>query len=85
LLYEKYLAIVKSTVGPAFNLGLNVVAEGVELEEQRNALESPGCNAMQGFLDCHALLANELLKFFQEKFCFCEISRIDKSCSIISS
>ena len=59
---------MKSTLGLAFNLGLNVVAEGVELEEQRNALEALGCDAMQGFLDSHALLAKELLKFYRKSF-----------------
>lgn len=59
---------MKSTAGLALNLGLNVVAEGVELGEQRNALEELGCDAMQGFLDSHALLAKELLKFFRKSF-----------------
>ena len=68
MLFEKDLAIVKSTVGLALNLGSNLVAERVELEEQRNALEAPGCDAMQEFLDSHALLAKELLKFFRKSF-----------------
>lgn len=31
-------------------LGLTVVAEGVELQEQRDVLEELGCDDMQGFL-----------------------------------
>ena len=65
LLYEKDLAIVKSTVGLAHNLGLNVVAEGVELEAQRSTLEELGCDEMQGFLYSQALPPKEFLKFFR--------------------
>lgn len=65
LLHDKDLAIVKSTVGLAHNLGLNVVAEGVELEEQRSTLEELGCDEMQGFLYSHALPPKEFLKFFR--------------------
>jgi len=68
LLYEKDLAIVKSTVGLAHNLGLNVVAEGVELEEQRSTLEELGCDEMQGFLYSHALPPKEFLSFFRKSF-----------------
>lgn len=65
LLHDKDLAIVKSTVGLAHNLGLNVVAEGVELEEQRTTLEELGCDEMQGFLFSHALPPKDFLKFFK--------------------
>lgn len=59
---KKDLAIVKSTVSLAHNLGLSVVAEGVELEEQRCALDELGCDELQGFLFSHALPVE---KFFQ--------------------
>ncbi len=65
LLFEKDLAIVKSTVGLAHNLGLSVVAEGVELEEQRNTLEELGCDELQGFLYSQALPAGEFLQFLR--------------------
>lgn len=44
------LAIVKAIIGMAKSLNLKVLAEGVELEEQKNLLFSLGCNELQGFL-----------------------------------
>jgi len=62
----KGLAIVKSTVGPAHNLGLNVVAEGVELEEQKYTLDELGCDEIQGFLYSPALPPEIFLQFFKQ-------------------
>ena len=42
--------VVKSIVDMALALGMCVVAEGVETEEQRAAVEAYGCNWYQGFL-----------------------------------
>ncbi|WP_428961833.1 putative bifunctional diguanylate cyclase/phosphodiesterase [Micromonospora fluostatini] len=42
-------AIVRTTVGLAHELGLRVVAEGVETAEQRLALTELGCTAAQGY------------------------------------
>ncbi|MEW2383170.1 GGDEF domain-containing phosphodiesterase [Micromonospora sp. NPDC047707] len=42
-------AIVRTTVGLAQELGLRVVAEGVETAEQRSALAALGCTAAQGY------------------------------------
>ncbi|PGH43397.1 GGDEF-domain containing protein [Micromonospora sp. WMMA1996] len=42
-------AIVRTTVGLAHELGLRVVAEGVETAEQRTALVELGCTAAQGY------------------------------------
>ena len=44
------VAIVNATVTMAHGLGLTVVAEGVETEEQRRVLERQGCDAVQGYL-----------------------------------
>ncbi|MFF5072836.1 putative bifunctional diguanylate cyclase/phosphodiesterase [Micromonospora olivasterospora] len=42
-------AIVRTTLGLAHELGLRVVAEGVETAEQRLALADLGCTAAQGY------------------------------------
>lgn len=42
--------IVQTIIGMADNLGMKVIAEGVETEEQRAFLELHGCSAVQGYL-----------------------------------
>ena len=42
-------SIAKTIVALAHSLGLNVIAEGVELEAQRDFLAHAGCHAYQGF------------------------------------
>nr|MDP2192591.1 EAL domain-containing protein [Rhodoferax sp.] len=43
-------AIVRTIIGMANNLGLDVIAEGVETQQQRDFLERNGCYAYQGYL-----------------------------------
>jgi len=43
-------AIVQTIIGMANNLGIHVIAEGVETEAQRSFLRKAGCMAYQGFL-----------------------------------
>jgi EAL domain-containing protein (putative c-di-GMP-specific phosphodiesterase class I) len=47
---QKNLDIVKTIVNMAHCLNLEVVAEGIETEEQRSILEDLGCQYGQGFL-----------------------------------
>jgi diguanylate cyclase (GGDEF)-like protein len=44
------IAITRTIIGLAKNLGLSVVAEGVENTAQANFLKAEGCNQVQGFL-----------------------------------
>jgi diguanylate cyclase (GGDEF)-like protein/PAS domain S-box-containing protein len=43
-------AIVQAMIGLAHQLSLTVVAEGIELEEQRSLLRDLGCDEVQGYL-----------------------------------
>lgn len=42
--------VIETIIGMAKNLGLSVVAEGVETRDQFNFLRSKGCNNFQGYL-----------------------------------
>ena len=46
----KSLAIARATIGLAHDLGLTVVAEGVETQEQLDLLRSETCDDIQGYL-----------------------------------
>lgn len=54
------VAIVRSTVALAQNLGADLVAEGVENEATLNALRRYGCMITQGFVHCPPLPPDEL-------------------------
>lgn len=54
------LTIVRSIISLAHNLGLKVVAEGVETAAQRDMLCTEGCDMLQGFLFSPAVPADDL-------------------------
>ena len=54
------LAVIKAIIEPGRELGLRVVAEGVESEDEAQTLRSIGCDESQGFLYSEALSADEL-------------------------
>jgi diguanylate cyclase (GGDEF)-like protein/PAS domain S-box-containing protein len=60
-------ALVKTIISMAHNLNLNVIAEGVETEEQMNILEMLQCNEAQGFYYCKPLPMDELQRFMQDR------------------
>jgi diguanylate cyclase (GGDEF)-like protein/PAS domain S-box-containing protein len=58
-------AIVRSTIDLGRNLGLQVVAEGVETEAAWNRLESLGCTTAQGYFLTRPVAAPELLEWLR--------------------
>ena len=59
-------AIVDTVIHLARNLGLKVVAEGVERTDQLAYLATHGCQEFQGFLACKAVPAPAFLRFVDE-------------------
>ncbi len=53
-------AIAEAIIVMAHSLNLDVVAEGVELEEQLDFLHSHKCDTLQGFLMSHPLSVNDV-------------------------
>ncbi len=60
---ENDFTIVKSTIDLAHNLGITVIAEGVEQEEVYNILKALNCDAVQGFFISHPLEPKQLEEF----------------------
>lgn len=58
--------IVRSTIDLAHNLGLSVVAEGVETSEVWNRLADLGCDVIQGYYVCRPIPYEELERWFLE-------------------
>jgi diguanylate cyclase len=63
---ENDAVIVRSTIDLARNLGLEVVAEGVENARTWSDLESYGCDVAQGFFLSRPVPANELTAWLKE-------------------
>jgi EAL domain-containing protein (putative c-di-GMP-specific phosphodiesterase class I) len=58
--------IVTAFLSLAHLLGLHVVAEGVETEEQQSFLISNGCDLIQGFLFSRPVLAEQITQMLQK-------------------
>jgi diguanylate cyclase (GGDEF)-like protein/PAS domain S-box-containing protein len=59
--------VVKTIIGMAHSLGLEVIAEGLETEPQKDFLHLNGCSLYQGFLFSPALPADEFFAFVQTR------------------
>ena len=58
--------IVQSTIDLAHNMGLKVVAEGIETEQSWQTLKALGCDMGQGYLMCRPIEAASLDQWFEE-------------------
>ncbi len=57
--------LVKTTIDFAHNLGMEVVAEGVELEEHAAKLIEMGCDTVQGYLFSKPLPFDQLVSYLK--------------------
>ncbi|MEJ2469129.1 MAG: EAL domain-containing protein, partial [Campylobacterales bacterium] len=64
---QSALMIVKTIISIAKNLGLNIVAEGVEAEEELAVLKELECDYYQGYYCGKAMAAAEFTKFLDTK------------------
>lgn len=65
---ERDQAIVRSTIDLARNLGLRVVAEGIETDAALDLLAAEGCEVGQGFLFSRPLPAEQLTPLLAASF-----------------
>jgi diguanylate cyclase (GGDEF)-like protein len=63
---ENDIIIVKSIINMGHNLGLEVIAEGVEDQETQDHLKALGCDAVQGYYICDPLPSLELIQWIRE-------------------
>ena len=59
-------AITAAIIAMAHRLHLNVIAEGVETEEQLAFLKDYGCDEIQGHLFCEPMPLDEITRFMEE-------------------
>jgi len=63
---ERNHAIIRSIVSLGGHLGMDVIAEGVETEEQRNYLASVNCKHAQGFLFARPMEVAAATRFLEQ-------------------
>jgi len=65
--------IVRSTIDMAHELGLNVVAEGIETKEAYEMLQNLGCDSVQGFYISRPLPLTEAMRWYEAKQAVAEL------------
>ena len=66
----KDAALIHTIITMAHNLDLNVIAEGVETEEQLQFLLQRECNEAQGYLFSRPIPAQEMTIIIKQQFTY---------------
>jgi EAL domain-containing protein (putative c-di-GMP-specific phosphodiesterase class I) len=61
------LAMVEAIIAMAHSLHLEVIAEGVELQEQLDGLRAAGCDQIQGFYYSKPLSTEDCAAYLRER------------------
>ena len=61
------MAIAEAVINMGHSLGLDVIAEGVELEKQADALLEKGCDKLQGYLFSRPLPPDEFSRWLSAR------------------
>ena len=61
------MELVRSIISLGHNMGMKIIAEGIEEEEQAQMLRGIGCDQAQGFMYAKPMRAEDLMIFVQEK------------------
>ena len=64
---DKAKAIVNAVIEMAHSIGIKIVAEGIETQEEFDAMKALGVDFIQGFYFSRPLPEHEFLKFIQDK------------------
>lgn len=63
---EKGSAVISSLVGLAHNLGIKILCEGVETEEQNNAVVNNGSDYVQGYFHSYVFPLAEAMEYYEK-------------------
>ncbi len=74
-------AIPQLIVDLARNLGVSVIAEGVETEEQRELLLAMGCGSAQGYLFSAPVPSGAFVEMLEEQVCFPRTTKAQEKAS----
>ena len=64
---EKGIKIIESIISLSHNMGLKVIAEGVEKEEQLDILKYLGCDIIQGYIFGKPMPESDTVKYIESK------------------
>lgn len=73
---EEDASFAKMVIGIAKSLNLDLIAEGVENEDQLKFLKAEGCQFIQGFYFSKPLSADDALEYLKEHYVPCEMETV---------